>query len=61
MDALIMDSNDDDQMFAAQMDEEEAEAAAEDEEHMQILACLAGLYARSTQPRRGWSARGRRK
>ena len=43
------------------MDEEEAEAAVEDEEHMLILASLADLYAKSTQPLRGGSTQGRGK
>ena len=55
-----MDS-DDEEMLAAQLEEEADGATAEDEEHLQMLACLAGLYAADAQPKRGGSAPNRQK
>ena len=50
---------DDEEMLAALM-EEESDAAAADVEHLQMLACLAGLYAEA-RPKRGGSAPHRQK
>ena len=38
-------SDDDEQTFLEVIEEEEADADAADEEHLQVLACLAGMYA----------------
>ena len=54
-------SDDDEQTFIELIEEEEADADAADEEHLQILTCLAGLYAEKGKKRRGGSRRGRRK
>ena len=50
-----MDSYDE-EMLTALMEEEADGATADDEEHLQMLACLAGLYAADAQPKRGGSA-----
>ena len=52
---------DDEEMLAALLEEEADGAATDDEEHMQMLACLAGLYAADAQPKRGGSAPNRQK
>ena len=54
-------SDDDEQTFLELIEEEEADADAADEEHLQILACLAGLCAEKGKKRRGGSRPGRRK
>jgi hypothetical protein len=56
-----MDSGDEEEQMFAEIFEEEMEAAAQDEEHMLILACLSGLYAKKAIGRRGGLALGRRK
>jgi hypothetical protein len=56
-----MDSDDEKEQMFAEMFEEEMAAAAQDKEHMLILACLSGLYAKAVIGRRGGLAPGRKK
>ena len=55
-----MDS-DDEEMLIALLEEEADGVAADDEEHLQMLVCLAGLYAVDAQPKRGGSVPNRQK